>query len=107
MISTYIIPIAIMAVLVLLNGLFVAAEFAIIGVRPTRMAQLTEQGNRVAAGIQQTLAHPVSLDRYIATAQLGITLVSLGLGMYGEHTIAEWLLGPLEALRLHARSRRM
>jgi CBS domain containing-hemolysin-like protein len=94
--STFVIPISIIIVLVLLNGLFVAAEFAIIGVRPTRMAQLAEQGNRVATNIQQTLESPVRLDRYIATAQLGITLVSLGLGMYGEHTIAEWLLGPLE-----------
>jgi CBS domain containing-hemolysin-like protein len=94
--STYIIPIIIITALVLLNGLFVAAEFAIIGVRPTRMRQLAEEGNRIAASIQQTLEHPLRLDRYIATAQLGITLVSLGLGMYGEHTIAEWLLGPLE-----------
>jgi CBS domain containing-hemolysin-like protein len=93
---TVVIPSLIIIVLILLNGLFVAAEFAIIGVRPTRIAQLAEQGSRTAAGIRDTLADPVSQDRYIATAQLGITLASLGLGMYGEHTIAEWLLGPLE-----------
>jgi CBS domain containing-hemolysin-like protein len=92
-----VIPLAVIAVLVLLNGLFVAAEFAIIGVRPTRVAQLAEGGNRTAQGIQAILTDPVRQDRYIATAQLGITIASLGLGMYGEHAIAGWLLGPFES----------
>jgi CBS domain containing-hemolysin-like protein len=90
------VPLIIITVLVLLNGLFVAAEFAIIGVRPTRMTQLAEEGNRTALGVKRILEDPVQQDQYIATAQLGITIAGLGLGMYGEHTIAEWLLGPLE-----------
>jgi CBS domain containing-hemolysin-like protein len=94
--TEFIIPIAIITFLILLNGLYVAAEFAIIGVRPTRIQQLAEQGNRTAADIRGILADPVRQDRYLATAQLGITIASLGLGMYGESTVAHWLLGPLE-----------
>jgi CBS domain containing-hemolysin-like protein len=95
MMSEYLIPLLIIIILVLINGLFVAAEFAIIGVRPTRMAQLAESGNRTAAHIKEILDDPALQDRYIATAQLGITIAGLVLGMYGEHTVAEWLLGPL------------
>lgn len=91
-------PILISAALILINGLFVAAEFAIIGVRRTRMVQLTSQGNRVAAGILAILEDPVRQDRYISTAQLGITVASLGLGMYAEEAFAALLLGPLEHL---------
>lgn len=91
----YGIPILIIVALVLVNGLFVAAEFAILGVRPTRMAQLAETGNATAAGIKRILDDPVRQDRYIATAQVGITLASLGLGMYGEATVAHWIEVPL------------
>ncbi len=89
------IPLAIILVLVLLNGLFVAAEFAIIGVRPTRIAQLAESGSPVARRLSTTLQDRAKVDRYIASAQLGITLASLGLGMYGEPAIAHILEGPL------------
>lgn len=91
-------PVLISAVLIVINGLFVAAEFAIIGVRKTRMLQLANQGNRVASGVLSILESPVLQDRYISTAQLGITMASLGLGMYAEEAFAELLLGPLEHL---------
>lgn len=94
----YVLPSLIIVALILINGLFVAAEFAILGVRPTRMAQLAEQGNRTAGGIKQILDDPLLQDRYIATAQVGITLASLGLGMYGEATVAHWIEAPLEQL---------
>lgn len=96
--GTYLLPIFIIIILILLNGLFVAAEFAIIGVRPTRVEQLAEEGDRVAIAVKAVLDDPVQQDRWIATAQLGITLASLGLGMYGEHAIAGWIDGPLESL---------
>ena len=85
----------VIAVLILLNGVFVAAEFAIIGVRRSRMEQLAEDGNRTAAWIRRVMMDSGKTDRWIATAQLGITLSSLGLGMYGEPVIAHLIEGPL------------
>jgi CBS domain containing-hemolysin-like protein len=87
---------AIILLLVLLNGLFVAAEFAIIGVRPSRVEQLSAEGNKVARGVLLILDSPRRQDRYIATAQVGITVASLGLGMYGEPQIARFVEPVLE-----------
>jgi CBS domain containing-hemolysin-like protein len=65
------IPFIIIAILILINGLFVAAEFAIIGVRPTRVEQLAAEGNRAARWIQGTLDDRRRTDRYIASACRG------------------------------------
>lgn len=89
------IPFIIILLLVLLNGMFVAAEFAIIGVRQTRITQLAQEGSSVAQRLLKTLDDRAQVDRYIASAQLGITLASLGLGMYGEPAIAHLLEEPL------------
>ncbi len=89
------IPFIIILLLVLLNGMFVAAEFAIIGVRQTRITQLAQEGNSAAQRLLKTLDDRAQVDRYIASAQLGITLASLGLGMYGEPAIAHLLEKPL------------
>ncbi|MBN6188447.1 HlyC/CorC family transporter [Aneurinibacillus sp. BA2021] len=77
--------------LVLLNGFFVAAEFAIVKVRSTRINQLVMEGNK-RANLAKKLTD--NLDAYLSATQLGITLASLGLGWIGEPAIAE-LLGPL------------
>ncbi|MBK1717726.1 hemolysin family protein [Thiocystis violacea] len=95
MLELLIVFIVIMA-LVALNGLFVAAEFAIIGSPRATMAARAEGGDRLAGRITAMLDDPTRLDRYVATAQIGITFASLGLGMYGEHSLAihfeQWLI---------------
>src|SRR3989440_8234597 len=71
--------------LVCANGFFVAAEFAIVMVRKTRVDQLIAEGHRGARAVRRAVTAP---DRYIAATQLGITMASLGLGWIGEPSLA-------------------
>lgn len=75
-------------VLVFLNGFFVAAEFAMVKVRGSRIDTLIQRGHRRAAFARRLTTN---LDAYLSACQLGITLASLGLGWIGEPTIAVWL----------------
>ena len=97
----------ILLLLVGANAVFVAAEFSLVGVRPTRIQQLADAGQRWAARVAEVLHDAPAQDRFFATSQLGITVASLGLGMYGEHALADqivpWLAGvPLARLYAHA-----
>ena len=77
--------------LVVLNGFFVAAEFSLVKVRKTRLAELEENGSKRASVALDVTS---KLDAYLSACQLGITLASLGLGWLGEPAIAS-LLEPL------------
>src|SRR4051812_42161965 len=70
--------------LVGLNGLFVAAEFALVAVRKTRVEEMVQQGRRGSNVVAAAVEH---LDRTIAATQLGITLASIGLGYVGEEAL--------------------
>jgi CBS domain containing-hemolysin-like protein len=69
------------AALVLMNGFFVAAEFALVSVRATRINQLADEGNWSARTVKKAMADP---NRFISACQVGITLASLGLGWIAE-----------------------
>jgi CBS domain containing-hemolysin-like protein len=71
--------------LVFANGFFVAAEFAIVKVRKTRIDQMIAEGHRGARAVRRAITDP---DSYIAATQLGITMASLGLGWIGEPALA-------------------
>jgi len=96
--NNLILPILIILLLVLVNGFFVAAEFAIIGVRETQMEEMVDDGHRLAPKVLNVLQSRPKLDQYIATAQLGVTIASLGLAMYGEPAIGHFVEPYLEAV---------
>jgi CBS domain containing-hemolysin-like protein len=98
--STVVIPIVVIIALVAVNGVFVAAEFALVGARRSRFETLANAGSRPARWLVGVFDRPTGKDGYIAIAQLGITLASIGLGMYGEPAVAGWLYGPFEDLGL-------
>ncbi len=81
--------------LVFVNGVFVAAEFAFVGARRTRIAQLVAEGHMGARAAQRAIQQ---LDGYIAATQLGITLASLGLGWIGEPALGHLVEAALDAL---------
>jgi putative hemolysin len=82
--------------LILLNALYVAAEFAAVGSKRTRLRRLAEDGHPLAARILPVVENIRELDRYIAVSQIGITLTSLVLGAYGQAVVAPWVAGILE-----------
>ena len=85
---TLVFPIVGVVALVILNGVFVAAEFALVRVRRTRLEELAGQG-------RQEAKHAIELvdqvGEYLATTQVGITVASLGVGWLGEGAIARLL----------------
>ena len=86
---------AVVLVLVAINGFFVAAEFALVGVRRSRIETLAAAGKSSAKRLLNLLDN---LNAYLSASQLGITLASLGLGWVGEPVVARMLEQPLSGL---------
>jgi CBS domain containing-hemolysin-like protein len=78
-----------------MNGIYVAAEFALVTASRPKLKSMADHGSNTAERILEIISNPELQNRYITTAQVGITIASLGLGMYGEHAFADWLLAPL------------
>jgi CBS domain containing-hemolysin-like protein len=83
--------------LVLLNGFFVAAEFAIVKVRTSQLDLKAKEGHRMASLAKHIVAH---LDAYLSATQLGITIASLGLGWIGEDVVSEIILSLFPVLNI-------
>ena len=91
---------AIILALLLANAVFVAGEFAIVGVPRPSIERLASLGNTLARRVIRILDSVKRRDRYLATTQIGVSLASLGLGMYGEHVVAESIAAWLEPLNV-------
>ena len=74
--------------LVLINALYVAAEFATVSARRTRINQIAKDGNILARQLLPIINDINRLDRYVAACQVGITATSLLLGAYGQNILA-------------------
>jgi putative hemolysin len=91
------------ALLILLNAFFVAAEYGLVTARRTRIIELQHQGNRRARDVFRITGDP---PRFIAAMQLGVTLTSLGIGALGEETLARefdnWMAAAFAILLAYA-----
>lgn len=93
-----IIIIATVTLMVFFNALYVAAEFATVSSRRTKISQMAGEGNRLAQSLLPILEDSQSLDRYVAGCQIGITISSLVLGAYGQNVLATGLVEPIASL---------
>lgn len=91
------IALLVVALLVAVTALYVAAEFAAVSVRRSRIRQMAEDGQGTARRLLPVLEDASELDRYIAACQVGITLSSLILGAYGQIAFGPTLSGLLQA----------
>ncbi|MDP1604131.1 MAG: CNNM domain-containing protein, partial [Legionella sp.] len=89
--------VTVVVLLILLNALYVAAEFAAVSSRQTRVRQAAEGGSGAARWVLTVLSSPAQLDRYVACSQVGITLSSLVLGAFGQATLTPILAEALES----------
>lgn len=98
----------VVALLIVVNGLYVAGEFSMVSARRSRLANMAGEGNRTAGWLLDVLKTPALLDGLVAACQLGITLSSLVLGFYGQANILRlltpWLDGLDTAIRVALQS---
>ncbi len=88
MIGTILAMVIIVTLMIGFNALFVAGEFAAVSARKTRIKESAKEGNRLAKSLLPILENPHRLDNYIAASQVGITLSSIVLGIYGQRQVA-------------------
>ncbi|MBN2502097.1 MAG: HlyC/CorC family transporter [Anaerolineales bacterium] len=81
---SWLIVFLVIVILILINSLYVAAEFSAVSSRRARLTQMAEGGNKVALIVLDVIRDPHRLDNYVATCQIGITVSSLVLGYYGQ-----------------------
>ena len=100
----------VISVLIIINALYVAAEFAAVSVRRSKINELADNGNALARRLLPVLKDAARLDRYIAACQIGITISSLLLGAFGQARLAEEIkpyfisMGKLDQLTAQASS---
>jgi len=82
------------------NALYVAAEFSAVAARRTKISQMAGNGNRLARGLLPILESSEAKDNYLAASQIGITISSLIVGIYGQNVISVKLAAPLAPLLL-------
>lgn len=89
--SLVLVAILVVTALILVNAVYVAAEFSAVSVRRARIQQMAADGHPLASWLLPVLQSPAARDRYIGACQIGITLSSLILGAYAQSTFAVWL----------------
>ena len=96
---TVVVELVAVVLLILLNGFFVAGEYALVTVRRTRVKELADEGSRTARSVVKITSDP---PHFIAAMQLGVTLTSLAIGALGERVLSEffdqWLATVLAVL---------
>ncbi|SEL05829.1 hemolysin family protein [Paenibacillus sp. OK003] len=93
----YALNLVLVAFLIGLSAFFVAVEFALVRIRPSRIDQMIAEGNKRALAVKQAVAN---LDGYLSACQLGITITSLGLGWLGEPTVEKILHPVFESMNM-------
>jgi len=84
------VSVIIIATLLILNAVYVAAEFAVVSSSRLIIEKKALEGHIIAGILHKTQTNSSLMDQYIGSAQMGITVASLAIGMYGEHILAEW-----------------
>ncbi|KOY13776.1 hemolysin family protein [Paenibacillus xylanivorans] len=93
----YALNLVLVAILIGFSAFFVAVEFALVRIRPSRIDQMIAEGNKRALAVKQAVAN---LDGYLSACQLGITITSLGLGWLGEPTVEKILHPVFESMSM-------
>lgn len=98
MLTSLLFIVTVVTILISFNALYVAAEFATVSSRKTRVRQMATEGNTLAKILLPIMEDGQALDRYVAACQIGITISSLVLGAFGQNYLAALLVGPFTAV---------